>query len=188
MPTFLAEPPVLLYAVLLLGALAALGLWLRSRKRWALAMLGTFVILSVVLFLLDKLNESPREQSVRIVTEMADSIKKKDWATFSGHVSEKFNANGWTKKQMEGFFRMAADRYNVRATAWDFALTDPQMLSDTEVILRFDAKAETPDGQQVLKHFSAKFVKEGDRFRMITFTPYNYVQKNTPEPLPNGVP
>ena len=188
MPMILAEPPVLLYAVLLLGALAALGLWFRSRKSWALAVLSGFVVLAVVVFLLDRLYESPREQSVRTVTEMADSIKKKDWATFSGHVSENFNANGWTKKQMEGFFRMAADRYNVRATAWDFALTDPPVLSDTEVMLRFDAKAETPDGQQVFKHFSAKFVKEGDRFRMVTFTPYNYVQKNTPEPLPNGVP
>lgn len=188
MPTFLAEPPVLLYAVLLLAALATLGLWLRSRKRWALVALGSFVVLAGVLFLLDRLYESPREQSVRIVTEMAESIKKKDWTTFSGHVSEKFNANGWTKKQLEANFRLAADKYNVRATAWDFALTDPPVQSDTEVMLRFDAKAETQDGQQVLKHFSAKFVKEGDRFRMVTFTPYNYVQKNMAEPLPNGVP
>jgi hypothetical protein len=188
MPTFLAEPPVMVYAVLLLAALAAVGLWVRSRKPWAMILLGVCVLLALVVFLLDRFNESPREQSVRIVTEMADSIKKKDWNTFSGHVSEKFNASGMTKNQMEAFFRLAADRYNVRATAWEFALTDPPEMSDTEVVIRFDAKAETPDGQQVFKHFTARFVKEGDRFRMVTFTPFNYVQKNTPEPFPNSVP
>ncbi len=188
MPTFFAEPPVMVYAVLVLALLVAVGLWFRSRKPWAMMLAAGIAVLALVLFLLDKFNDSPREQSVRIVMEMADSIKKKDWATFNGHVSEKFSANGWTKKQLEANFRMTADRYNVRATAWDFALTDPPVLSDTEVMLRFDAKAETPDGQQVFKHFSAKFVKEGDRFRMITFTPYNYVQKKMEEPLPNGVP
>jgi hypothetical protein len=185
MPVFLAEPPVMLYAVLLLAALAAVGLWVRSRKPWAMILLGVCVLLTLVVFLLDRFNESPKEHAVRIVTEMADSIKKKDWATFGGHVSEKFSANGLTKKQMEGFFRTAAERYNFRATAWDFSMTDPPEMNQSEVTIRFDAKAETPDGAQALKHFTARFVKEGDRFRMVTFTPYNYVQKNTPEPLPN---
>jgi len=146
------------------------------------------LLLAAALFLIDRTNESPREQAIRSISQMADAVQKKDWNTFSSHVSDKFEAKGLTKKTLEGFFRIASDRYGLRAAAWDFELAEPLVYTDTEIDIRFDAKAEATGGQFAQQHFTAKFVLEGNRFRLVSFTMYNYVQKSQVEPFPTGVP
>ncbi len=187
MPTFLSDPPLTTLVLLGLVALVFLGIWTRNRKLWPVLVGGVAAVLFVVLLLLGLLYESPREQAIRSITEMAESIGKKDWATFSSHISENFNANGMDKQGMEQGFRQLSETFQLRATAWNFALTEPVIYTDTEIVIRFDAKGEAQGQGQALKHFTAKFVKEGDQFRMVNFVAYNFMNNTAVEPLP-GMP
>jgi hypothetical protein len=184
MPTFLADPPPAVYVTLILALLVVGGLWVRYRRR-VLLLAATLVLACLLLVgLVAALTESPREQAVRKVKDMAQAVSSQDWAKFSEHVSESFNADGLKKGDLRGGFDLAS-RYGVRAAVWDFALTEPVEATDTRVVIRFDAKAEARTGEQAFKHFHATFEKDPDgQLRLRSFAPFNYVQKTQREPIP----
>jgi uncharacterized membrane protein len=184
MPTFLSDPPPALYLTLLLAALIAGGLWARYRRRSLLVAAGVVVALLVLLFALDRTNESPREQAVRRVNDMAAALTAKNWQGFSEHVSESFDANGMKKADLRRGFDLGV-QHGVRAVAWEFGLAEPVTYTDESVVIRFDAKAETPSGAPLAKHIQATFAKDPDgQFRMRSFATFNIVQKKVAEPIP----
>ncbi|MCU0705097.1 MAG: hypothetical protein MUF18_14080, partial [Fimbriiglobus sp.] len=55
------------------------------------------VVLIIVWMVLGLMSESPREESVRRVSELAAAVTEKNWAKFSENVSESFG-DGKIKK------------------------------------------------------------------------------------------
>lgn len=196
MPLFLSEPPVVLVALLgMLGlGVAGLGLTLRvaatdkpgvrSLGRGLLGVGVLLLALAFVWFVVGFFLESPREEAVRRVDDMANAVTEKNWAKFSEHVSESFQKGKMKKADLKGPFDQATG-YNLRAVAWDFAPTDPPQVTDTEVVIQFEGKASLPTGEPLLRHFEATFVKDPDgKFRMKTYKAFDFVQKTQPADVP----
>jgi hypothetical protein len=183
MPPFLSDPSPAGLITLGLLVLIAGGLWVRYRRKPLLAVFALLLVLLVAWLILAVCFESPREESVRRVSEMAAAVHAKDWAKFSESVSDSFETKGMKKGDLKRHFD-AAGQAGVRAVAWNFDLTDPPVVSDTEVKIRFDAKAEA-QGREALLHFQATFGKDPDgKFRMRKYEPFDYVQKNQPASFP----
>ena len=184
MPTFLSDPSPVVLVAFGVVVLAVGGLWVRYRTRALLAAFAVLLVLLVGWVAAALLAESPREEAVRRVNAMADAVTKKDWAKFGENVSKSFEKGKLRKVDLKGYFDQGT-AYDLRAVAWDFALTDPPRVTDTEVVIRFDGKAETARGEPLVRHFEATFVKDPDgQFRMKTYRAFNYVQKNQPEDFP----
>jgi hypothetical protein len=183
MPTFLSDPPPAGLITLGLLVLVAGGLWVRYRGKPLLAAAVLLLVLLVVWVVLGLVLESPREESIRRVSEMAAAVQAKDWAKFSESVSESFETKGMKKADLKRHFD-AAGQVGVRAVAWNFDLTEEPVVSDTEVKIRFDAKAEA-QGREAFMHFQATFGKDPDgKFRMRKYEPFDYVQKKVPASFP----
>lgn len=184
MPTVLSDPPPAVYFTLFLAALIVGGLWVRYRRRSLLLAASVVLALLLLLFAIDRTTESPREQAVRRVNEMAAALTERNWTRFAEHVSESFDAGGLKKADLKRGFDLGV-QYSVRAVAWDYALAEPVTYTDDTVAIRFDAKAETPSGQPLAKHVQATFGKDPDgQFRMRSFATFNIVQKKVAEPIP----
>lgn len=184
MPTFLSDPPIAALVALGVVVLIFGGLWARYRKRPLLAAFGVLAVLLVVWIVLAVAFESPREEAVRRVNDMAAAVTAKDRAKFGENVSESFEKGKLKKADLLGYFDQGA-AYNLRATAWDFALTDPPRVTDTEVVIQFEGKAETSRGEPLVRHFQATFVKDPDgKFRLKTYQAFDYIQKNQPADVP----
>jgi hypothetical protein len=177
MPTLLSDPPIAGLVTLGVLVLAAGGLWLRYRGKALLGIAAGLLVLLIVWIIFGVLFESPREEAVRRVKAMADAVTAKDWAKFGENVSESFAAKGRKKADLKAAFDEAG-RYNAEATAWEFALTDPPRVSDTEVVIQFDAKGKLPTGEQLPRHFETTFGKDPDgKFRLKSYKAFDYVQK-----------
>lgn len=184
MPLFISEPPIIALMTLGVMALVLGGLWLRYRRKLLLAAAALLLVLLAVWVALGLIYESPREEAVRRVSDMAAAVTAKDWAKFGENVSESFEAKGRKKADLKKVFDQGV-AYNLRATAWDFAPTDPPRMTDTEVVIQFEGKAELPTGEPLLRHFEATFVKDPDgKFRLKTYKAFDYVQKNQPADVP----
>src|SRR4051812_1507010 len=90
MPTFIADPPMWVYVVLTLalvvtGAMAAQ----RQDKRAAIPFAVAFFLLLIV-FVLDRLFESPREEAVRRSFLMATAADAKNPDAFAEHLADTF--------------------------------------------------------------------------------------------------
>ncbi len=183
MPVLISDPPLIGLFALALVVLVVGGLWLRYRKRSLLAVAGVLLVLLVAWFVAGLLLESPREESVRRVNDMAAALTAKDWAKFGENVSESFDWEGRKKADLKGPFDLAG-RQNLRAAVWSFALTDPPRVSDTEVVISFEARASPPSGEPFLRRIEATFVKDPDgKFRLKGFSPF-LPGTNTPATIP----
>jgi hypothetical protein len=195
MPLLLSEPPVALVALLgVLGLLVAgAGLvvrfavpeqpWARTLGRALLGVGGLLLLLALAWLVAGFFIESPREEAVRRVNDMANAVTENNWAKFSENVSDSFEAKGRKKADLKGVFDQGG-AYNLRAVAWDFAPTD-QPLTVTEVVIQFEGKATAATGEPLMRHFEATFVKDPDgKFRMKTYKAFDFVQKNQPVDVP----
>ena len=140
MPNFLSDPPAALWVSLLLACLVAFGLYLRYRKKAFFALMLGLLAALVLLLILSLAFESPREKAVGAVKKMAKAIDENKWDDFAEQVSDNFNAKGMKKSQIKSAFEIAT-RYQSKVTAWDFVASDNANASDSEIEIRFDAKA-----------------------------------------------
>jgi hypothetical protein len=187
MPTFLSDPSPAFYVILVLLAVLAVGIWYRFRDRGSLIRAGIAVGLLVALFACDRLFESPREEAVRAINEMSAAINARDTSRFLAHVSDQFAFKTWKKADAPKVIELAK-QHNVETAVWSFDREGFQQISDSELDVVFDAKAQQRDGGAPFpRHIKARFVKDADgRWRLKTFTPYNIAQKTQgpEEPIP----
>ncbi len=73
--------------------------------------------------------DSPRKEAERRVKAMAEALGEKNWDKFADNVSDRFAAGTMTKADLKKKFEQGAG-YNVKASAWDFAVTDPPRVTD----------------------------------------------------------
>lgn len=189
MPIPLADPSPLVYVLLALLAVVAVGLAARFQTRGHLIRAGVATALLLGLFLCDRFAESPREEAERKIRALAAAVTARDQRGFLAEVSESFDYRGKKKADLgNGQWWAEARRLNVTATVsgFDRDKTVYQVVNGTPaVLIAFDGLGSLPDGARMPRHFTAQFVRDPDgQYRLRTFTPYNYVTKKDEEPIP----
>lgn len=182
MPTFLSDPPQTAYLLLFAAALVSGAVWFNRRdNRRALVVFGCVAGVLAVLFLLDKLFESPREESVRAVQAMVHAADTRDVNSFVEYIADSMEYRGEsqpvtvTREQIRsaGFWNVLR-QYNVHVAAWDFSRDEVREVGSNVIELGFLAKGEA-NGQQAPLYLRATFVRQPDGkmrlTRLATFDP-----------------
>jgi hypothetical protein len=177
MPTWLSDPSDGFYLVLFVLVVIAVMVWARNRTRGDLIRAGVAVALLAALFVIDRLYESPREGSIRTVNEIAAAINERNWDNFQDGLADGFTYKQLNKKGITEKVQAAAAAFAPRTAAWDFKVPDDlRPTGPGEFQLQFEGKAES-GGREFYAHFVGTFVEENGRWRLKTFTAYDYVQK-----------
>jgi hypothetical protein len=169
MPRWLVEDPSTVYFVLgLLGLGFAVGWWLKQDERRFLFGLAGVIVLAVVVALLDRFIVTDYEQMVLDVTEMADSVAKKDGARIFTHISDKFQFAGSDKKTFRGWVDDRIKSGDVtELRVWDFESVSGDK---REAKVRFLVKGRGNQGESPPYRCIATFALEPDgRWRMTGF-------------------
>jgi hypothetical protein len=166
MPTFLSDPPSILYLVLAGVAFVAGGVWFNRRTRPALVVFLAVVGLIALLFLLDRVFESPREEAVRRVEAMIKAADARNPDAFVEHVAEKVEIEQETGKQTRtraeirtSPFWGLLNQYQPRIVAWDFSLEEGG--GGDSVAVGFMAKGEA-QGKPFPVYLVARFTRQPD--------------------------
>ena len=175
MPTFLSDPPQAVYLVLIGAVLVTGVVFARYQDRKRLRPLGVALGLLLLVYLLDSLFESPREEAVRKVQAMADAATAADPNRFIEHVSPSFSYRGAKREKLKTSAAWDHIRANhVRIAVWDFSRDAFEQVSDTEVEIGFYAKAQVPSGGAMVRYIKARFVRDPDgQYRVKTFGFYD---------------
>lgn len=194
MPSFLIDPPQVVY--LLLGGLLVVTGAIAAQKqdRRTTIVFGIAFLLMLLVFLLDKTSESPREEAVRRTNMMAQAADAKDPDAFVAHVAEKVtiaagNEAGKTVTRDElkksGFWGMLR-QMNVHVAVWDFSRDNVKELGNNSVEIGFMAKGEIASGNQAMMFAKATFTRQSDGSMKLTalrtFHPTNHDEAF---PIPN---
>ncbi len=191
MPNFFSDPPFLLYAILFIGFVVAGAVWFRLRSRRSRITVAIFAFLLGELILIDRLVESPREESVRRVEAMAAAATARDPARFVEQLAKSFAYNGKNREDVRnsGIWNLIR-QYDARVAVWGLGKDDFQILSDTEIEFGFYAKGEA-SGQQgaEVRYILARFVKEADgAYRLKSMKFYSLQNGNRAEEPITGFP
>jgi len=191
MPNVFSDPPFLLYTILVIGFVIAGAAWYRLRSRKSRIAVAVLAVLLGALILIDRLVESPREESVRRVEAMAAAATARDPARFVEQLAKSFAYNGKTRVDVRnsGIWNLIRE-YNARVAVWGMGKDDFQILSDTEIEFGFYAKGEAA-GQPgaVLRYIRTRFVKEADgAYRMKAMKFYSIENGNRAEEPIAGFP
>ncbi|VTT98446.1 unnamed protein product [Gemmataceae bacterium] len=182
MPTFLSDPPQTAYLLLFAAALVSGAVWFNRRdNRRALVVFGCVAGVLAVLFVLDKLFESPREESVRAVQAMVRAADTRDVSAFVANLADTLEYTGEsapvtvTREQVRnGGFWNVLRQHNVHVAAWDFSRDDVRETDANTIEIGFLAKGEA-NGQQAPLYFRATFARQPDGLmkltRLATFDP-----------------
>jgi hypothetical protein len=169
MPTFLSDPPNAVYLTLTLAVIVCGVVWFNRRDRRSLIVFGCVLALTGIVVLLDRLFESPREESVRRVLAMTKAADARDTDAFLSNIADTFQyqgEGGQPKTISRDDLRKSVlwevlKQYNVHVAAWDFARDDVTQVDANTVEIGFLAKGEA-DGKQAPMYMRAKFTRQPD--------------------------
>lgn len=193
MPNFLSDPPQLVY-ILLAGLLVVSGaIAAQKQDRRAVIPFGVAFLLMMLVFLMDRFSESPREEAVRRVHMMAMAADAKSADAFVEHLADKVTvqtAEGQTKTATRDEFKQShfwslLKQWNVHVAVWDFSREDVKVIDDKTIEIGFMAKGEA-DGKQVPLYAKATFGKQGDgTFKLTAFKSFEPIDRTKPFPITN---
>jgi hypothetical protein len=176
MPPFLADPPQILYLVLggllvVTGAIAA-----QKQDRRAAIPFGVAALLMLLLFLIDRFSESPREEAVRRVYMMQMAADAKNPDALVAQVADRVtiaagNESGktLTREELKNHaFWGTLKAANVHVAVWGFSRDDVKEIDGNTVEIGFLGKGEIPGGQQIPVYLRATFTKQADGSRKLT--------------------
>lgn len=192
MPPFLADPPQWLYLVLggllvVTGAIAAQ----KQDRRTAIAF-GIAFLLMLVVFLIDKTNESPREEAERRMHMLAMSADAKNPDTFAEHLADKVTiqtGNGektLTRDEIKKHpFWGTLKSFDVTIAVADFSREDVKEIDENNVELGFVGKG-TPRGNQTIPVYCrGTFTKQPDGSRKLTvLRVYDFLERKKLATIP----
>lgn len=193
MPAFLSDPPLAGYLVLIAAVLALAAVWLNKRDRRSLIGLAAAAVLLTLVFLIDRVAESPREEAVRRAKGMAAAADAKDPAAFVVHLADtiEYSGEGQPRKITKDQVRNSGlwgllKQHSVHVAVWDFARADVKQPDDNTVEIGFMGKGETPDGKMYPVYVRATYAKQSDgTFKMTTFGTFSPTNRDEPLPIPN---
>jgi len=183
MPTALSDPSMSLYAILgvatvLLGIIA-----IRRQKRSDAINFCIPAAALIALFVIDKVVESPREQTVRKIKEMAQASRDKKHDDIFKHVSDSFKYKSLDKKALQERAKQAEaqgfagfDWYNLERTTY-------KMMEEGTIEQGFGVKhLGTPE---FLIYVKGTFKKDPDgEWRLVTFKFFDPINMNDEKEIP----
>ncbi len=186
MPDWLFEG--ILSLLFLVGVAAAICayVWTKTRKRLWLGLTVTILAFLGVLVVLDRFNESDREQIVSNVQHMASAVPTRDFDAIFVHFAADFRYNAVNKAEFRRLCESIGKSRNVR----DMVVWREQVLSFDETRKRADASFQfklKADGLIEENFFlcKSKWVKESDgRWRMQSFIVYPLSSADQPLVIP----
>jgi hypothetical protein len=168
MPTFLSDPPLIVYVMLTLAVIISGSMWFNRRTQQSVIGFGSFVALLALLVLLDWLFESPREESVRRVLAMTHAADARDSEAFLSNIADSFEYEdvGRSRTISREALRTSAiweilRQNNVHTAAWDFDRSDVVEVDANTIEIGFLAKGETTNNQVPI-YLRAKFTRQQD--------------------------
>lgn len=194
MPTFLIDPPQIVY--LLLGGLLVVtgGIAAQKQDRRSAIPFALAFLLMLLVFLLDKTSESPREEAVRRTYVMAQAADAKNPDAFVAHVADTVaiqTGQGQTKTvtreelKKSGFWGMLR-QHNIHVAVWDFSREDVKDFGNGTVEIGFLAKGELPDHNQQMIYVRTTFTRQSDgSLKMSAFRSYHPTNHDEVFPIPN---
>jgi hypothetical protein len=183
-PTYLSDPPALAYlvlfgAVVVFGAIAA-----RRQDRKSAAPFAAALLVLIGLYAIDRAVESPREESVRRVQEMARAAQERNAEGFVSHIAENFEYDGASgprtisRDQLRRSpFWDVLRQFDVQVAVWDFARDDVRELGDNRIEIGFMAKGEARETPYPM-YLRATFQKQADgQMKLVKFASFDPVKR-----------
>jgi hypothetical protein len=189
MPSFLADPSPAVYLVLLAFALVTGALPARNQDRRTLIRFGIALAVLLLVYLMDKGNESPAEEAVRRINAMGQAADAKNPDAFVEHVADVVEYRGsqaptrMTKQELRNnpFWDMLRQNA-VRVAVWDIAPVGAATADSIE--MKFSGKGEA-GGSPILLDFTATFRKQPDgSWKLASFASFKH-QSKEPFLIPN---
>lgn len=190
MPTFLSDPPQVLYLVLG-GLLVITGLVAAQRqdRRSVIPFAGAFFLI-LVLFVIDRAVETPREEAVRRTQVLAMAADAQNAGTFSPDVfaeqladrvtvaSGNETGKALTRDEVKRHpFWNVLRGHSVHVAVWGFSRDDAKQINDNTVEIGFMGKGES-GSNQIPAYVRATYTKQPDgSFKLSalrTFDPINH--------------
>ncbi len=195
MPTFISDPPLGVYLFLALGTIVGFAVWVNKRNRASLIVFGCFLSLLALVFLLDRIFESPREQSIRRVNEMAKAIDDRNKDAFLSHVADSFQYQGegnssktFTHDELrKSPMWSALNQFGVNhVAAWDFTRDDFTEVNENTIEIGFLGKAVI-EGKDIPMYFRARFTRQADgQMKLTSLASYDPMKRvNERKGIPN---
>jgi hypothetical protein len=192
MPTFLSDPPQWLY--LMLGGFVVItgAISTRRQDRRAVIPFGVAAVLLLVVFLIDRFFESPREEATRRIFFMGLAADAKNPEVFGEHVADKVTVHTGegpktvTRDELKKshFWKLLRD-FNVQVTTDNFSRDDVKVIDDNTIEVGFVAKG-TAEGKTIPVYCRATFSKQSDgSFKMTTFKSFEFIDRTKPFTIPN---
>ena len=197
MPSILSDPPPILYIVIgvalaVTGAIAAQ----RQDRKSALPFLVVLAI-GLVVFAVDRLVESPREESVRHVQGMAAAADSNQPDEFVKHLADTFTYHSESQShtlKREAFkaepFWHTLRQMNVHVAVWNFSRDDVKVIDDNTVEIGFMAKGEVRGdmAKQFPLYARATFKRQSDgQLKMTEFRTFDPLDHKKPLTIPQFV-
>ena len=176
MPTWLSDPSDTFYILLFVMALIAIVVWLRAREKKSQFGAIAGVIVFAIFIICDQAFDSPREEAVQRIKDISTALSDRNADLMMSHVSDSFDYKGKKKADVKRMVELAK-QHNVKTGVWNFERDRVVAVSDTEIDIVFDGKAEGAGGN-FAAHFKTKFVRDPDgKWRLKTFTSYDLLKK-----------
>lgn len=191
MPTFLSDPVPSLYLILAAFVVVAAVLAARSQDRRSLIRVGIALVPLVVLYLCDKLVESPREEAVRrtlLIEKAADTADRDAFVAQVADQVEFKTAAGTRALQKDEIrnhtFWNQLKANDVRVRMLDFSRDEVKNLGPDAVEIGFVARGDVRDSTFPF-YLRATYTRQADGQRRLTgLSFYNYVNRGQLETIP----
>jgi hypothetical protein len=174
MPTLVSDPTSTMYVVfgamvVILGAMA-----LRRRKKSDVITFAVGAVLLLALFLIDRANESPREQVSRKLAEMESSSQARKYDEVFKHISEDFKYKSLDKKALREKANQAQSYFPEGIRIWNVTRNSYKPMEGGTVEQEFDV--QPVNNPQFRYQCVGVFKKDADgEWRMVTFRLYPVV-------------
>jgi hypothetical protein len=170
MPTVIADPPQTIYLLLAAGVIVSGLVWFNRRGRRPLYVFLGVLAVTLLVVLLDRVFESPREEAVRRVHAMMAAADQRDPESFASHLADRVtyqgdNSRDFTREELRNHsFWSLLRQFNVHVAAWDFSRDDVERPNADSVMIGFLAKGELrgEGGKQFPFYFRATFTRQAD--------------------------
>ena len=188
MPTFLSDPPQWLYLVLGGFVVITGAITTRKQDRRAVIPFGVAALLLLVVFLIDRFFESPREEASRRVFMMSLAADAKNPDAFVEHLADKveIQSKPATREEVRksGFWQLLR-QWEVHVAVWNFSRDDVNVIDDNTVEIGFMAKGES-GSKQVPVYGRATFKKQSDgSFKLTAFKATDPMNRTNTVDIPN---
>jgi hypothetical protein len=197
MPTFLSDPAPAFYMVLLAFALVTGMMALRNQDRSNGIRFGIAMGILLLVAVIDKAIESPREEAVRRVTLMAEAADAKNADQFVEHLADTIEYRGGSQpigmKKDEvrtlPFWEMLR-QHNVHVAVWNFSRDDVKQTDANTIEIGFNAKGEIAKGEATNGLFPiymrATFKKQPNgQWKLTAFASFDLINHDAPLVIPN---